>query len=108
MPKPSISVILPTYNRVKTIRYCLDSVLAQTFSPAEIIIIDDCSTDDTVLIVGSYSEPRVRCIVLEKNFGAQAARNRGILEAKGEWIAFHDSDDEWMPDKLERQIQALA
>ena len=86
----------------------MDSVLAQTFSPSEIIIVDDCSTDETVAIVNSYSDPRVRCIVLEKNSGAQAARNRGIFEAKGEWIAFQDSDDEWEPEKLQKQVEALT
>lgn len=105
---PSISVIIPTYNRAKTINYCLDSVLAQTFKPFEIIVVDDCSTDETVEIVNSYSETGVRCIVLEKNSGAQAARKCGIRKAKGDWIAFQDSDDEWLPDKLEKQVQALA
>lgn len=105
---PSISVIVPTYNRAKTICYCLDSVLAQTFKPLEIIVVDDCSTDETVAIVNSYSKLAVRCIVLKKNSGAQAARNCGIREARGDWIAFQDSDDKWLPDKLEKQIQALA
>jgi glycosyltransferase involved in cell wall biosynthesis len=105
---PSISVIVPTYNRAKTIRYCLDSVLAQTFKPLEIIVVDDCSTDETAAEVNSYSNPGVRYIVLGKNSGAQAARNCGIREAKGDWIAFQDSDDEWLPDKLEKQVHALA
>lgn len=103
----SISVVIPTYNRSKTIKSCLDSVLSQTYSPLEIIVVDDCSTDETVAIAQSYSDPRIRCIVLEKNSGAQAARNRGILEAKGDWIAFQDSDDEWLPEKLENQISVL-
>lgn len=107
MPIPSISVIIPAYNRASTIRYCLDSVLNQTVSPREVIVVDDRSTDNTVDIVTSYSDPRIRCIVLEKNSGAQAARNRGIREARGAWIAFQDSDDEWSPEKLERQIEAL-
>jgi glycosyltransferase involved in cell wall biosynthesis len=107
-PPITISVILPTYNRSKTIRYCLDSILEQTVSPLEVIVVDDCSTDDTVDIVRSYQDPRIRCIVLDKNSGAQVARNRGIKEAKGEWIAFQDSDDEWVPEKLERQVAALS
>ena len=105
---PAISVVIPTYNRANTIKYCLDSVLAQTYGPLEVIIVDDCSTDDTVQVVKNYLDPRVRCIVLEKNSGAQAARNCGIQEAKGDWIAFQDSDDEWMADKLEKQVHALA
>jgi glycosyltransferase involved in cell wall biosynthesis len=80
----------------------------QTFKPFEVIVVDDCSTDNTVEVVNSFPDPMVRCIVLERNSGAQAARNRGIREARGEWIAFQDSDDEWLPDKLEKQVLALA
>jgi glycosyltransferase involved in cell wall biosynthesis len=105
---PLISVVIPTYNRRDTISYCLDSVLSQTYDNLEVIVVDDCSTDDTVSIVKNYSDPRVRSIILEKNSGAQAARNRGIFEANADWIAFQDSDDEWMPDKLEKQVAALA
>lgn len=103
-----VSVVVPTYNRSDTICYCLASLLAQTFPLGEIIIVDDCSTDNTVEIVKSISDPRIRCIVLEKNSGAQVARNRGIREATGDWIAFQDSDDEWLSEKLEKQIAALA
>lgn len=104
----SISVVIPAYNRQGTIRKCLESVLNQTFSPFEVIVVDDCSTDATSKIVRNFSDPRVRSIVLRKNYGAQAARNRGIREAKGDWIAFQDSDDEWLPEKLEKQVKALA
>ncbi len=103
----NISVVVPTFNRAATIGYCLSSVLNQTLSPQEVIIVDDHSTDETVEIVKSYADPRIRCIVLENNSGAQAARNRGILEAKGEWIAFQDSDDEWVAEKLEKQVDIL-
>lgn len=106
--RPSISVVIPVYNRANTIRYCLDSVLLQTTTPLEIIVVDDCSTDETANIVRSYSDSKLRCVVLQKNSGAQAARNRGIREAKGDWIAFNDSDDEWLPEKLEKQLTALA
>ena len=102
-----ISVIIPSYNRANSIHYCLDSVLKQTLSAYEIIIVDDCSTDNTAEILKSYKDSRIRHIVLEKNSGAQAARNRGILEASGEWIAFLDSDDEWILNKLELQMNAL-
>jgi glycosyltransferase involved in cell wall biosynthesis len=108
MTKPSISVVIPAYNRAKTINYCLDSVLAQTYSPLEVIVVDDCSTDNTVKVVMGCKEPGIRCIVLEKNSGAQAARNRGIHAAKGDWIAFQDSDDEWHQEKLEKQVDVLA
>lgn len=108
LASPRLSVIVPTYNRAHTIRLCLDSVLKQTFSTFELIVVDDCSTDATVEIVQSYADKRIRCITLEKNSGAQAARNRGIREAKGDWIAFQDSDDEWLPEKLEKQLLALG
>lgn len=108
MTYQSISVVIPTYNRVGTIRRCLDSVLSQSVQPAEVIVIDDCSTDQTVEVVRSYSSPIVRCVKLSANSGAQVARNRGILETTGTWIAFQDSDDEWLPDKLERQVAALG
>lgn len=108
MKQPAISVVIPAYNRAKTISYCLDSVLAQTVSPLEVIVVDDCSTDETVKIVNGYNNPKIKCIKLERNSGAQAARNRGIKEAKGDWVAFQDSDDEWRPNKLERQVKALS
>jgi glycosyltransferase involved in cell wall biosynthesis len=103
-----ISVVIPVFNRESTISYCLDSVLSQTHKNLEVIVVDDCSTDGTVSVVRSYSDPRVRCVTLDRRSGAQAARNRGIFEAKSEWIAFQDSDDEWLPDKLEKQVSALA
>lgn len=103
-----ISVVIPTFNRQDTIIYCLNSVLEQTYKNLEVIVVDDCSTDDTVKTVRNCPDPRVRCVVLEKNSGAQKARNRGIKEAKGDWIAFHDSDDEWLPEKIERQVSELA
>ncbi|MBI5450842.1 MAG: glycosyltransferase family 2 protein [Gammaproteobacteria bacterium] len=106
----SISVVIPAHNRAKTIGYCLDSVCNQTAKPLEVIVVDDCSTDNTVQVVNDYSRlhPLVKVVELAHNSGAQAARNRGIVEAKGEWIAFQDSDDEWTLDKLEKQISALA
>ena len=103
----TVSVIIPAFNRSETIRYCLESVVNQTFRPFEIIVVDDCSTDQTVEIVKGFSDHLVRCIVLEKNSGAQAARNCGMREARGEWIAFQDADDEWLPDKLEKQLSCL-
>jgi glycosyltransferase involved in cell wall biosynthesis len=87
---------------------CLDSVLRQTLSPNEIIIVDDGSEDDTSAIIQNYNDPRIRYLILEENRGAQAARNYGITMSQGDWIAFLDSDDEWVPQKLEKQIQYLA
>ena len=102
-----ISVIIPMYNRSKTIIECLDSVCAQTFKNIEIIVVDDFSTDNSVDLVSSYQDNRIKLIKLEKNSGAQVARNRGIIEAKREWIAFNDSDDLWEKDKLEIQTKEL-
>lgn len=102
-----ISVIIPMYNREKTIHYCLQSVLNQTYQAAEIIVVDDCSVDSSVDIVKSLNNPLIRLIILERNSGAQVARNRGIKESRYDWIAFQDSDDEWLPDRLEKGVAEL-
>lgn len=103
-----ISVVIPTHNRAKTIRYCLESVLKQTFSQFEIIVVDDCSIDNTLEIVKSFRDDRIRLIQLPFNQGAQAARNMGIKNAVGNYIAFLDSDDVWLPEKLELQIMEIS
>jgi glycosyltransferase involved in cell wall biosynthesis len=104
---PKISVVIPVYNRENTIRYCLNSILNQSFLPFEIIVVDDCSSDKSVKIIGEYKDNLVRLICLEKRSGAQAARNKGIKESRSDWIAFMDSDDEWTPNKLEKQLEVL-
>lgn len=106
--RPLISVVIPAFNRQDTISYCIDSVLAQTYEKLDVVVVDDVSADRTASIVRGHPDPRVRCVVLEKHSGAQRARNRGILEAKSDWIAFHDSDDEWLPEKLEKQVSVIA
>ena len=98
-----ISVIIPTYNRAKTNRDCIDRVINQTLMPQEIIVVDDCSINDTLQVVKHYNHPLVKIIQLQKNSGAQKARNEGIKAATGEWIAFLDSDDLWLPEYLEKQ-----
>ena len=103
-----VSVIVPTHNRAHTIRRCLDSALGQTISPYEVIVVDDASTDDSTSVVKSISDERLRLITMPSNKGAQAARNVGIKNAKGDYIAFLDSDDEWVPEKLEWQIKEIA
>lgn len=103
-----VSVVIPVHNRAGTIRYCLDSVLGQTFDNFEVIVVDDASTDDTAAQVRSIQDARLRLLPNNGPRGAQAARNTGILAARSPWIAFQDSDDEWVPDKLERQLAALA
>ncbi len=104
---PAVSVILPTYNRADTLPRAVKSVLAQTFGDYELLIIDDGSTDRTPSVVEQLEDPRIRYIRLARNRGVSAARNRGFSEARGEFIAFLDSDDEWLPRKLERQVDLL-
>ena len=103
-----ISVVIPTFNREKTINRCLKSVLQQTFAPIEIIVVDDGSEDKTKAIIEGIADHRIRYIPLGRQNGAQAARNRGIKEACGNWIAFQDSDDVWIENKLEMQVNALS
>lgn len=104
-----ISVIIPTYNREKTIERAIRSVYAQTVLPLEVIIIDDSSNDSTVEIVEWLQaiHDTLKIYTQTVNRGAQYARNVGIKEAKGNWIAFLDSDDEWLPDKLETQLEEI-
>ena len=99
-----ISVIIPVYNREKTIERALRSVLQQTYSNLEVIVVDDCSTDNSVKVVEDIEDDRVKIVRLKKNSGACHARNVGIKMANGDFVAFQDSDDEWMPDKIDKQI----
>ena len=100
-----VSVIIPTYNRAAVLGRAIDSVLAQTLPVSEIIVVDDGSGDDTqALLRRAYPQCRVIC---QPNLGISAARNRGIAAARNEWLAFLDSDDEWLPGKLEAQWAAL-
>ena len=107
-----VSVIIPTYNRKHTLKRCVDSVLAQTYRNFEIIIVDDCSTDGTMEFVeetyGDISEIPIVYVRNDSNMGAAASRNTGVAYAQGEYIAFHDSDDEWLPEKLEKQMRHFA
>ncbi|WP_163336856.1 glycosyltransferase family 2 protein [Desulfopila sp. IMCC35008] len=105
--KPNVSIILPTYNREYCLLKSINSLINQTYKDFEIIITDDGSTDDTKNLVLSISDDRIRYISSGSRQGANAARNRGICAARGKYIAFHDSDDEWLPDKLELQIESL-
>lgn len=101
---PTVTVIIPTYNRGYIIRRALHSVLNQTYRNLEVIVVDDGSTDDSELIVRSFGDARVRYIRHEMKQGAPAARNTGIKAAQTEFIAFQDSDDEWLCEKLEKQM----
>jgi len=104
---PLVSVILPTYNRGEVISRAIDSVLRQTISDFEVIIVDDFSEDNTEQIVKAYSNGRIKYVKHNRNKGGSAARNTGIRNAKGEYIAFLDSDDEFSSTKLERQLECL-
>lgn len=106
---PKVTVIIPTYNRACSIARALESVLRQTFKNIEIIVCDDASTDSTWDIVRGYQakDPRIQLLRLFENQGAGAARNIGMKAARGEYIAFLDSDDEWAPEKLARQVECM-
>ena len=103
---PKVSVIIPTYNRVAMLKEAVDSVLAQGFEDLELIVVDDGSTDGTSEEIKNYGG-RVKLIQQPQNRGVSAARNRGILQAKGKYIAFLDSDDLWVKGKLKIQVEFL-
>ncbi len=103
-----VSVVIPAYNRAHTLPRAIESVLAQDHADLELLVVDDGSTDDTASILAGYDDPRLRVLRQETNRGVSAARNRGMREAQGAFIAFLDSDDEWRPAKLSRQLQIFA
>ncbi len=102
-----VSVIIPVYNRERTIVRSVRSVLGQSITDFEVIVVDDCSEDALEKELKAINDERLRYIRLNQRSGACVARNRGVAEAAGEYIAFQDSDDEWFPDKLEKQMKAL-
>jgi cellulose synthase/poly-beta-1,6-N-acetylglucosamine synthase-like glycosyltransferase len=106
MSTPRISVVIPTYNYGCYLRRAVESALAQIYPPFEIIVVDDGSTDDTRAVASSFGA-QVRYI-FQHNRGISCARNTGIGAATGDWIAFLDADDWWLPEKLQRQAEALA
>lgn len=106
MESPKVSVVIPTHNRADKVGKTIDSALAQTFTDLEVIVVDDGSSDGTRRILGETHGDRIRYF-FQRNQGASVARNRGIEEARGEWIAFLDSDDLWEKDKLECQLKTL-
>ena len=103
---PRVSVVVPVYNKGRYLRRAVDSVLAQSFTDFELILVDDGSTDDSLAVAREYTDPRVR-VIRQANSGAGAARNRGIDEARATMIAFLDGDDEWVPAFLD-QMMALV
>lgn len=102
-----VSVIMPSWNTSNFIAESIQSVIDQTYENWELIIVDDCSTDNTDDVVAKFTDKRIRYFKNEKNSGAALSRNRALREARGEWIAFLDSDDLWNPDKLEHQINFM-
>lgn len=102
-----VSIIMPSYNTAVYIKDTIQSVLNQTYKNWELIIVDDCSTDNTDEVVDEIHDDRIKYLKNEKNSGAAVCRNRALREAKGQWIAFLDSDDLWMTEKLEKQIQFM-
>ena len=104
---PRVSAIVTTHNRAAMLPRAVESVLAQTYDDYELIIVDDCSTDDTPEVIRSFGDSRIRAFRHAANMGVSAARNTGIHLACGEYIAFLDDDDEWTEQKLSRQVWAL-
>jgi len=104
MPQPLVSVIIPTHNRERCVAEAIDSVLRQTYDRFELIVVDDGSTDATGAVLRSRAD-RLKLIRMDGNRGPAAARNRGIAAAAGELIAFLDSDDLWLPEKLAVQVR---
>ncbi len=100
----TVSVVIPCFDAAPYIRDALDSVLAQSHSPIEVVVVDDGSSDESANIAESYGSP-VR-VIRQLNQGESVARNRGLDEARGDWIAFLDADDKWVPSKLKLQLEA--
>ena len=104
---PAVSVIIPTYNRAEFLRLAITSVLNQTFQDFEIIVVDDASEDHSHEVVSDFNDKRIKYIRHEANKRVSAARNTGVLSASGDYIAFLDDDDEWLPGKLQIQVTLL-
>ena len=99
-----VSIVMPSYNSEQYIKASIESVLNQTYPKWELLIVDDCSTDDTVKIIKSFKDNRIKLFINNTNSGAAICRNRALREAKGRWVAFLDSDDIWLPNKLKEQL----
>jgi len=103
--KPQVSVIIPTYNYGRFIERAIQSVINQTYKDFEVIVVDDGSTDNTENIIKNIPDKRIKYLRHTKNLGGNAARNTGLRASSGNYIAFLDSDDEWLPEKLEKQLK---
>ena len=108
MNKPACSIIVPCYNSAKYLPLCLDSILKQTYKQFEVVVVNDGSTDDTDDVMKPYlDDPRIKYIK-QQNAGPPKARNTGINNADGDYIAFLDSDDLWEATKLEKQMKLFT
>ena len=108
MDHPGVSVVIPAYNSAPTLVRALDSVAAQTRAALETIVVDDASSDGTEAVAQNYRKVAVKLVKLEKNVGAAGARNCGVRHASADLIAFLDADDEWLPTKLEKQVDLIT
>lgn len=104
---PKVDVIIPTYNRAEFLKAGITSVLNQTFQDFEIIVVDDCSEDDTPKVIKNFGDHRIRYIRHRVNQGEGGARNTGMLNSNAEYVAFLDDDDEWLPEKLRLEVELL-
>ena len=102
-----VSIVVPAHNAASCIDDTIHSVLGQTYENWELIIVDDCSSDDTLEVLKQFKSDKIKIIALKKNVGAARARNRGVSAARGRYICFLDADDLWQPSKLERQIEFM-
>ena len=102
-----VSIVMPSYNTGRFIKETIESVLLQTYINWELIIVDDCSTDNTDEVVNSFQDDRIIYVKNSNNAGAAVSRNKALQLAKGQWIAFLDSDDIWYPQKLEKQLKFM-
>src|SRR5688572_16958601 len=103
----NVSVIIPTHNRAQSVVTAIASVVRQTFQDLEIIVVDDASNDDTAEVLAQFRDKRIKVIRHQTNRGGAAARNTGIRHSTFDYIAFLDDDDEWLPEKLAKQMAAL-
>lgn len=99
-----VSIIMPSWNTARFIAESIQSVIDQTYQNWELLIVDDCSTDNTDEVLAAFTDPRIKYFHNERNSGAALSRNKAMREAQGEWVAFLDSDDLWTEDKLEKQL----
>lgn len=107
MDTPIFSIVIPTYNHERYITGCLQSILAQSFTAWEVIVVNNYSEDNTIEVVEGFNDPRIQIVNIHNEGIIAKSRNEGIRRSKGEWICFLDSDDSWLPDKLERVYQCI-